>query len=430
MDEMKKWTLYITFLVAGFATGIGSIGLFPQFWLEYGMTGLIVHVIFLALFAYLAILETETVMKSGYYFVELFQKVLKKPAIVLTFFIVIVMFLSYYTANVMLSLLSPVLGTGTVGRLIAKLLMFAIVFVIITRAKEKTFVIMAGGSLLFVIAVIVTTIAFKVVIPENPAYLNTAKSMVFSWPGITFNMIKDAAVRAIYGVGLGFAFYLMLGSFLNERFNAKLIIGSGIFIEFLISIFSTFIVVYSVSLATVQRLAEYAYGGEEGAIKFMGDLPTILSHHPLLLALIATSIFFAGLTSILPTAEVGLQIVESTMKVSRGKAATYLTAIALGLGILDSPPSIADMMLKAVTISTFFTAIYEAYPIIAGKASGVEKGVAVFASLIFAIAGLGAFYLYGKMGGVYILSAILAAIVVLFGLFGDSLVKKGTEEGT
>nr|WP_297501875.1 sodium-dependent transporter [Thermococcus sp.] len=429
MDEMKKWTLYITFLVAGFATGIGSIGLFPQFWMEYGMTGLIVHVLFLALFTYLAILETEVVMKSGYYFVELFQKVLRKPAMVLAFFIVIVMFLSYYTANVMLSLLSPVLGTGTIGRLIAKVIMFAIVFVIITRAKEKTFVIMAGGSLLFVIAVIVTAIAFKVVIPENPAYLNTAKSMVFSWPGISFNMIKDAAIRAIYGVGLGFAFYLMLGSFFNERFNAKLIIGSGIFIEFIISVLSTVIVVYSATLATLQRLTQYAYGGEEGAIKFMGELPQILAHHPLLLALIAISIFFAGLTSILPTAEVGLQIAESTMKISRSKAATYLTALALGLGILDSPPSIADMMLKAVTISAFFTAIYEAYPVMVGKVSSVNRGIAVFASFIFAIAGLGAFYTYGKIGGVYILSAILAAIVVLFGLFGNSLVKRKVGEG-
>jgi NSS family neurotransmitter:Na+ symporter len=116
MDETRKWTLYLTFLVAGFATGIGSIGLFPQFWLEYGMTGLIIHIALLALFGYLAILETETVMKSGYYFVELFQKVLKRPAMVLTFLTVIALFLSYYTANVMLSLLSPVLGTGTVGR--------------------------------------------------------------------------------------------------------------------------------------------------------------------------------------------------------------------------------------------------------------------------------------------------------------------------
>ncbi len=319
MDEIKKWTVYMIFLVAGFATGIGSIGLFPQFWLQYGSTGLALYLIFLAILTYVAILETETVMKSGYYFVELYNKVSKRPAMILAIFTVIVIFLSYYAANVMLSLLSPVLGTGTVARFIAKLIMLGIVFWVITRAKEKTFAIMAGGAIFFFLAVVVTTIAFKVQIPENAAFLGMAKHMLVASHPITLAMIKAAAEKAVYGVGLGFAFYLMLGSFLNERFNAKVIIGTGILVQLLIGLMSTVIVVYAIAPTTPDRLLEYVYGGEEGAIQLLGDLPHILSSYPLLLALIALSAFFAGITSLLPTSEVGLQIIEAIMGIGKGE---------------------------------------------------------------------------------------------------------------
>ncbi len=424
MDEIKKWTLYLMFLVAGFATGIGTIGLFPQFWLRYGITGLVLHVLFLVLFAYIALLETETIMKSGYYFVELYNKVSKRPAMILSIFTVVAMFLSYYTANTMLSILSPVLGTGTVARLIAKIIMFAIVFLILTRAKEKTFTIMALGSVFFVVAILLTAIAFKSQIPENAAFLGMAKHMLVARQGITLAMIKAAAERAIYGVGLGFAFYLMLGSFINERFNAKVIIGTGILIQLLIGLLSTVIVVYAIAPTTPDRLLEYVYGGEEGAITLMRELPDILANYPILLALIGLSTFFAGITSLLPTAEIGLQIIESMIGIGRAKAATYLIGVSLLIGIFDSPPTIADMVLKAVSVTTFFTAIYELYPVVSSKEklSTPTMAVVAISTLILAAGGLYAFFGVFKAGGLYIVSGILAAAIVLFGLLGDSLI--------
>ncbi len=167
MDQTQKWTMYLIFLVAGFATGIGSLGLFPQFWLHYGLTGLVVHLGFLLVFTLVAIFETERVMKSGYYFVELYRKVLQRPAMILAIAVTIIAFLSYYTANVMLILLGPYVGTETIGRLVAKIIMLALIFVIITRAKEKTFTIMSLGSLFFIAVAIITAILFKVKIPPQ-----------------------------------------------------------------------------------------------------------------------------------------------------------------------------------------------------------------------------------------------------------------------
>ncbi|QDA30977.1 hypothetical protein FH039_04295 [Thermococcus indicus] len=428
MDEVKKWTLYLTFLVAGFATGIGSIGLFPQFWLQYGITGMAVYVVFLAVLTYVAILEAETVMKSGYYFVELYNKVSRRPAMILSIFAVVAMFLSYYTANTMLTVLSPVLGTETVARLIAKILMFAIIFLILTRAKEKTFTIMALGSIIFVVAVAVTAVAFKTQIPENAAFLGMAKHMMVAKHGISLAMIKAAAERAIYGVGLGMAFYLMLGSFINERFNAKVIIGTGIFIQLLIGVLSTVTVVYAIAPTTPDRLLQYVYGGEEGAIQMMGDLSTILADYPTLLALIGLSAFFAGVTSLLPTAEVGLQIIESMMGIGRNRAATYLIGVSLLIGIFDSPPSIADMILKAVVVATFFTAIYELYPVVSSERRLSMPAMAVVAvgALVFVVGGLYAFLGVFRAGGLYVVSGVLAAILLLFGLFGDRLVAQKT----
>ncbi|NJE06021.1 hypothetical protein E3E36_07690 [Thermococcus sp. M36] len=423
MDDVKKWTLYLMFLVAGFATGIGTLGLFPQFWLQYGITGMAVHLVFLALFAYVAILEAEAVMKSGYYFVELYRKVARRPAMIIAILATVILFISYYAANVMLSVLSPVVGTGAIGRLVAKLPMLAIVFLILTRAKEKTFTIMAVGSLVFVISVVVTAIAFKTQIPENATFLGLAKHMLVATTPLTLNLIRDAAMRALYGVGLGFAFYLMLGSFLNERFNPRLIIGTGILIQLLISLLSTVIVVYAIAPTTPERLLSYVYGGDEGAIALMGDLPDILSGYPTLLGLIAISLFFAGITSLLPTAEVGLQITESLLRVGRNRAAAYLIGAAAVIGVLDSAPAVADMALKTVTAATFFTAIYELYPVVAFRERLPARGILAGTALVlFLIGGIHAVVTEFRAGGLYIASGVLAVVLILFGLFGDRIV--------
>ncbi|ASJ10078.1 hypothetical protein A3L12_01590 [Thermococcus sp. P6] len=428
MDDVKKWTVYLIFLVGGFATGIGSIGLFPQMWLRYGLTGLVVHLLFLGLFTYVAVAETERALKSGYHFVELYTKLARRRAMIISILMTIIIFLSYYTANTMLSILSPLLGTGTVGRLIAKILMILLILLVLTRAKEKSFAIMAVGSLILVIAVIVTAVEFKVQIPENATYLGLAKHMLVERQPLSMNLIKDTAERAVYAVGLGFAFYLMIGSFLNERFNARLIVGAGVLLQLLIGLLSTLAVVYSIAPASPERLLTYVYGGEEGSIALMGDLPNILKDYPTLLILIGISVFFAGLTSILPIAEVGLQITQSLFRMGRNRATTYLLGIALAVGILDSPPSIADMALQAVTVSLFFTAIYELWPVLTSGEASLTRGAGILAALIFAAGGLYALIATFRHGGIYIVSGILAIIIIGFGFLGDELLPTSPEE--
>ncbi|NJE54932.1 sodium-dependent transporter [Thermococcus sp. 21S9] len=432
MDEIRKWTLYLMFLVAGFATGIGTIGLFPQFWMKYGLTGLAVHLVFLAVFTYVAIMEAEKVIKSGYYFVELYNKVLRKPAIMLSILVMVVIFLSYYTANTMLVLLSPIVGTGTTGRLIAKVLMIAIVFIVLTRAKEKTFTIMAGGSMVLVISVVVTTIAFVSKIPPTAAFLGMAKHMIVSRHPITINLVMAAIERALYAVGLGFAFYLMLGSFMNERFNAKLIISTGIIIQTIIGILATITMIYAIAPSTPADLLKYVYGGEEGAIYLMGQLPTILADYKGLLALIALSIFFAGVTSILPVSEVGLQIIEFNMRVGRNRAAAYLLAMALFIGIPDSVPSLAQALLLGVSTAIFFTALFEYLPVISSAVERVtglspEPSHKIAGAVLFlALVPMGLYSLYTtvKDGGVNWIGALVAVIIVAFGLFGNGIFEK------
>lgn len=424
MDEVRKWTFYMIVLVAGFTTGIGTIGLFPQMWLKYGITGLAVHVVFLIVLTVLAIAEVETVMKSGYFFTELYYKVTRKPGMIIALLTIGIIFLSYYTANVGLSLLSPFLGTGTVGRLVAKIVVIAIIFVVISRAKEKTFLIMAIGSLFLVVLVPMVTILSIIQISKDAAYLSIAKDMLFDTHPITWDLIRAAADRAIYGVGLGFGFYIMLGSFINERFNPKLIISTGIFIQFILGILSTIALVYMVTPTDPGTFLIYANGGEEQAIELMGKLPDILANHPLILYILGLGIFMAGLTSILPTAEVDLQILQSILRTSRSKASLYLTGIVLLFGIIDSSPTIADMMLKAVTTAIFVTAIFELYPIINGrvqKPNSLQLIVATVSAVIFAVGFLVQARYDLKLGDVYHGSLILALILVGIGILGEFL---------
>jgi len=231
MDETKKWTVYLIFLVTGWATGIGTLGLFPQLWLHYGIFGLLFYLVFTVVFAIVAILESEKVIELGHYFVDLYDKVLKKPAMIDAIWITLALFISFYAANIVLPLLGPFVGVGFVGRLISKAIIMALIFVIITRAKEKTFTIMAIGGIVFISLVFITT-ALALTTPKGNTwtYVHWGLSQLTAVKPITTRMIVESALRALYGVGLGLGFYLMLGSFMGKRFNAKTIIGMGIFI--------------------------------------------------------------------------------------------------------------------------------------------------------------------------------------------------------
>ncbi len=88
--------------------------------------------------------------------------------------------------------------------------------------------------------------------------------MAYSWQPLSLSLIRAAAERALYGVGLGFGFYIMLGSFINERFNAKTIIGGvGILMQVMVSLLATLTIIYAIAPSSPERLFFYAYGGEK-----------------------------------------------------------------------------------------------------------------------------------------------------------------------
>lgn len=415
---------YMIVLVAGFATGIGTIGLFPQMWLKYGITGLAFHVVFLAIFTILAISETEAVMKSRQYFVDLYRKILGKPGMIMTIFALGVIFLSYYTANVGLSILSPFVGAGALGRLISKIVVMGVILAVISRAKEKAFLLMAFGSLFLIVLVPLFAVLSVTNPPKDAVYVSIAKNMLLNVPPITPDLIRAAAERAVYGVGLGFGFYLMLGSFLNERLNPRIIIGTGVMVQLILGLLSTVAIAYMITPLDPGTFLSYANGGEEQAIELMERLPEILEDYNLLLYPLALGLFMAGMTSILPTAEVDLQILQSILRTSRSKASLYLTGIVLLFGIIDSSPTIADMMLKAVTTAIFVTAIFELYPIINGrvqKPNSLQLIVATVSAVIFAVGFLVQAKYDLKLGGAYHGSLILALILVGIGILGEFL---------
>lgn len=424
MDDVRKWTFYMIVLVAGFATGIGTIGLFPQMWLKYGITGLAFHVVFLAIFTILAISETEAVMKSRQYFVDLYRKILGKPGMIMTIFALGVIFLSYYTANVGLSILSPFVGAGALGRLISKIVVMGVILAVISRAKEKAFLLMAFGSLFLIVLVPLFAVLSVTNPPKDAVYVSIAKNMLLNVPPITPDLIRAAAERAVYGVRLGFGFYLMLGSFLNERLNPRIIIGTGVMVQLILGLLSTVAIAYMITPLDPGTFLSYANGGEEQAIELMERLPEILEDYNLLLYPLALGLFMAGMTSILPTAEVDLQILQSILRTSRSKASLYLTGIVLLFGIIDSSPTIADMMLKAVTTAIFVTAIFELYPIINGrvqKPNSLQLIVATVSAVIFAVGFLVQAKYDLKLGGAYHGSLILALILVGIGILGEFL---------
>lgn len=422
--DTKKWTLYLTLLVAGYATGIGTFGLFPQFWLKYGTTGLGVYLLFTAILGILAIIEAETIQKSGYHFTELYTKLTPNRGMLIAAFVILVLFLSYYTANVGLTLLGPFIGTETTGRIIAKVIIIGLAFLIISRAREKTFLIMAWGGVAFVVLTLILGIIFRTTISPDNAYLQMAYGMLYGSHGITPTLIKDAATRAMYGVGLGLMFYLMLGSFLGKNFNAKVIVGGGILIQVLVGILATYAIIYGASQAAPGLLLNYVSGGEEAAIEFMGNLVNYLTSTQVLL--LGLGLFLAGLTSILPTFEVALQMTAPLIGVGRNKGAQYVAGIALLVGLFNSVPLVADVCLQGVNVAIFAIAAFEAIPIAykLKSATPVERLFAFFGLAVFVALGVEALVETAKLGGVYWGSVVIALIVLLIG----AVIRKPPEE--
>ncbi|AAL81850.1 hypothetical protein PFDSM3638_08745 [Pyrococcus furiosus DSM 3638] len=211
--------------------------------------------------------------------------------------------------------------------------------------------------------------------------------MITSFKPITFDMIRVAADRAIYAVGLGFGFYIMLGSFIGKRFSPEKIISIGILIQLILGIIGTFAIInfLGASESGEMILKEYAQGEEEEALAILGYLPTIISS-TLILALIGIAVFLAGLTSILPTSEVALQIIQHLTRKPRTKAALWLFMIVLLVGLTNSAPEISDMFLKCVSAMVFIVAIFELLPIITTeKKLSIAKVVAGISALIFLI---------------------------------------------
>ncbi|WP_048149172.1 sodium-dependent transporter [Palaeococcus ferrophilus] len=414
--DTRKWTAYLILLVAGYAAGIGTLGLVPQFWLKYGTNGLGAYILFTVAFMYLAITEAEAVQRSRYHFVELYTKLTPYRGMLIAAFVLNVLFLSYYTANVGLTLLSPFLGTGTMGRLIAKILIIVLAYLIISRAKEKTFLIMAWGGITFILLVVLLGILFRTTISPDNAYLQMANGMLHASHPITLALLRDAAIRAIYGVGLGFMFYLMLGSFLGDRFNAKVIIGGGVLIQVLVGIMGTYTLIYGASQASPGLLLNFATGGEEAALKFMGELVTYLT--PLQTLLIGLGLFMAGITSIIPIFETALQMVPALMGVGRKQGANYVAGIVLILGLVNAVPLVADISLQAVNIALFITAIFEAIPLVyrLKHVTLPERAIAAIGIVMFAVLGIETLHNVTTMGTQYWASVIIALAVLVIGV--------------
>jgi len=181
---------------------------------------------------------------------------------------------------------------------------------------------------------------------------------------------------------------------------------------------------------TIPVIQAYASGNEETVLDIVGKLPKILKDYPALVALVGVSSFFAGLTSILPSAEIGLQITEKRRNVPRNKAAFYFLIATFLIGVVDSYPNLAEAILVGVNTITFFTAIYEIYPILkVGKKPGPLGMTAIVVSVVFlTLSGLSAFRIVFGGGIYYILAGIVAVAVVLYGFIWDEVSNPKIEE--
>jgi len=352
MDVKEKWTIYLILLVAGFTTGIGSLLNVPVYWLQYGATWMFLYLVFLALFMYIAIREVEWVRNLGYNFGDVYRKILKRPELMFVILAVIILLLSTEPVYMILIPLSIIRWTYPTpfSKLMSKLLVIGLMFLVLRMGRKKTLEISAITSLILgIILILLATGHLGAFYLKRP----------YQWHMMTVSMIVTAFRRALYGSGLGFAFYLLMGNIIDEKFNGKFVVGTGIVVHVLmvvlfscIAFFALFyrILIFNPNTHITSGHLIYALHGG------LGPLASLLA---------SFSILLAGITFILPAAEAGVQILKSSFGMDRDKAIMYLAGASLIAGVLDISVSVENLLWKVFIALIISAALCEFYPVIA-----------------------------------------------------------------
>jgi len=446
---MKKVSVLMAFLVAGYVLGIWNFLVLSKYYLVFGMKGFLISLVPALAALYLMYSEAETTKKTRYLIYEMFFKVTKTPALVFTLLMFLIIMLGVTTYFTAYSLPFVFGMQPTAVNMVAFVFITVLVAVLLLiLAKGRTLEFIAGISILMILFTIISTLlirnkALSVVTSEEAKYYMThALSSITSFhQPLSFEGIAMLLISVIIAFGLGAGVYYVIGSFAPEGLDFKRVLAGVFILQIILSFAAAYTIAYSLG-ASYQALQDtannltatssqslfffdkftqiktYVTNSRQSPMSSIGvfyTIPSVLKGKvpgsSEIIFLLMMALYFAGITTMIVLIEMGAQMFLEVMQVNRTKALLAISAMGFVIGAAMIVSSVKVLFLAVPFSVGALVAAAELYPT-RSKEFGTNKGLSTVI-MVFLI-GLGLmtiYYAFKSFGDMGRLGAILGLVL-------------------
>ncbi len=394
---MKRLVTLMTLLIAGYMVGVWTFLLFPQVLIKNGLKGLALYLVVTLVLVIAPYFSVEATKRTRYLFVEYLTKISRFPGIAISLSIFAIIgssLILYYSSSVLAAAFATSDVLYLVLILIASLL---IASVILFHAKKKTLVLMAWFSIVFIIFVVVSFFVIRdyslTVSQKSPSAqlaLETLMTHITATnaPLVMYDVVK-IILLGILGLGLGYGFFMVMGTFLPKEADSRKMIGAGYLLQLIIGVLVTYIFIYTLAATFPGTALRYGEANIADALRFTKDIIGALiaansSEATRVLYLLVFSIYLAGMTTFIPLIEIVGHIISESTQSSRDTALSIALAMVFFLSIILSLETMRLMFLAAFFAYLPLMLALEMVPLIKNR-NVLGSGVRFYASFIAAV---------------------------------------------
>ncbi len=456
---MRKVSILMAFLIAGYVLGIWNFLVLPKYYMTFGIKGFLISLLPVLIAMFLIYSEAESTKRTRYLIYELFFKVARTPAFIFTllmFLMIMIGVTSYFSGWALIYLFG---GDKTYIPLFAMLTVILAVLLLL-MAKGKVLEFISGVSVLSIIFTLVSAFlirreALSVITSEQAKYyMNQALSGITSFTQpLSFEGVIVLITGIIVAFGLGAGVYYVIGSFAPEGLDFKKVLIAVFIIQAVLSFALAYTMAYSLGPAfqafqkgmfnpnippkEVMRMAtqfgalkEYATNSTSSLPNSIGvfySIPEILKGNipgsETIIVLLVLSLYFFGLTSIIVLLEMGGQMLSEVMQLPRTKSLGIIGVVGILLGAIMAVGFVRTMFLVVPFSVGALVALVEAYPLFSTELTANKSILSVVLAVLALVGLVSLYYAFTSPSDAAKLGAVLG-LVLFVPLFMNNMLLK------
>ncbi len=331
--------------------------------------GLVLYILITAFLVVAPYFEIEATKRTRYLFVEYLTKISRFSAVAISFILFGIIgssLILYYSSSVLMR------GFVTYDILyLALILLLSLLLasLILFHAKEKTLILMTWFSVVFIVFIAVsffiirdyTLSASEKSLPVQLALETLMTHITATNAPLTTQDIIKIILLGFSSLGLGYGFFMVMGTFLPKETDSRKVIGVGYLLNLFVGVVVTYIFVYSLAATFPRTALLYGQSGTVEALKFIKNIigALIVAHSSeatKVLYLLVFSIYLAGMTTLIPLLEILGHIVSESTQSSRNRALsiTLLMVLLLSLVFAVDTNNKMDVLSSIFRVSSIY----------------------------------------------------------------------------